>query len=361
MHDVRIETSDESVVDAWAQLIDRWHEAARRERVWMTHTMRVEDGALHVDVRLVAKDTARATASSRYEGQRALYALERRIEAAEERLRDAWCVPAAEPLKDAFRRSRPAAMVVVPVRTAHAAHIRTPEQARAAVTAAVHAHWDYWPEVLASLRELSVERVDERLALASPSGRVVDAAVAYLAAPVGAGVARRSPGQPVWAWASAAIALVTAGLSFLPLTPAALVVLGAVVVAIAAAAVAVAPRWGARRPTTFWGLAPALTLVLFACVYGAVALASDGSVELAGNALRHLRDPLLLSIGLLTTAGMLDVRLAGWVRSIAYLEMLMVAGLAGGAAVVAVRRASQRVAEIAAELRDDRREPEAIG
>jgi hypothetical protein len=60
----------------------------------------------------------------------------------------------------------------------------------------------------------------------------------------------------------------------------------------------------------------------------------------------YLRDPLLLSLSLLTTVGVLDLGLHRSVRSIAYLEMLLVAGVAGGAAIVAVRTVSRRAQEL---------------
>jgi len=67
-----------------------------------------------------------------------------------------------------------------------------------------------------------------------------------------------------------------------------------------------------------------------------------------------LREPFLLSLSLLSTVGVLDLRLNGWIRSLAYLEMIFVASLAGGAASVVARRASRRADEIASQLRLER-------
>jgi len=87
-------------------------------------------------------------------------------------------------------------------------------------------------------------------------------------------------------------------------------------------------------------------LAAFAVGYGCVALATPTAITLAGTPVSYLRDPLLLSLSLLTTVGVFDLALHGAVRSVAYLEMLFVASAAGGAAIVAVRAFSQRAQEL---------------
>ena len=143
-------------------------------------------------------------------------------------------------------------------------------------------------------------------------------------------------------------------MSFLSLTTGTLITLGVVVAAIFGAAVYVSPHWLARRYTTILGLSVPAILVLFACAYGAIALADPGSLQLDDSHIHHLREPLLLSLSLLTTVGLLDLQLHGWVRSVAYVEMLLVASLAGGAAVIAAQRASRALGDVLGELRRDR-------
>jgi hypothetical protein len=162
------------------------------------------------------------------------------------------------------------------------------------------------------------------------------------------------PPTPLWAWASAAVALLSFGLSWAPLTWATLAALATVSAVVAVLAAALARRMLARRSVTAWGMAPILVLIGFACVYGGISLLDGDAITLNGSELHHLREPLLLSLSLLTTGGFLDVQVHQWVRSLAYLEMLLVAAMAGGAAVVAARRISRRVGQIVDELGRDR-------
>lgn len=115
-----------------------------------------------------------------------------------------------------------------------------------------------------------------------------------------------------------------------------------------------APRFSARRSVTALGLVPILTLCLFAFAYGAIAMLDPAAITSHGAHLRYLREPLLLSLSLLSMVGVLDLSLHGWVRSLAYLEMLLIASLAGGAAIVAVRRLSRRAQTLVDELRQER-------
>jgi hypothetical protein len=144
-------------------------------------------------------------------------------------------------------------------------------------------------------------------------------------------------------------------MSFLALTWVSLGAFAIVVAVTSAAAVYLAPRFGAKRATTALGLLPIGILAVFAVVYGCVSLASPSAITLAGTHVSYLRDPLLLSLSLLSTFGILDLGLHGSVRSVAYLEMLLVASAAGGAAIIAVRAVSQRTQELIDALNIERR------
>jgi hypothetical protein len=160
--------------------------------------------------------------------------------------------------------------------------------------------------------------------------------------------------KPIWALSSVALALLSFGMSWAPLNWATLTTFAVLAIVIAALAIINAPRLGARRAVTVAGLGPILTLVLFAWVYGLISLLDAHAITSYGHRPDYLRDPFLLGLSLLTTVGVLDLALHGWVRSIAYLEMLLVAGAAGGAAVVAARRLSIRAQQIVDELRLER-------
>jgi hypothetical protein len=151
---------------------------------------------------------------------------------------------------------------------------------------------------------------------------------------------------PLWALTSALIAAISVAMSFLTLSWLSLGAFAIVVVITTFAAVYFAPRFKAKQATTALGLVPIAILAAFAVGYGCVALATPTAITLAGTPVSYLRDPLLLSLSLLTTVGVLDLALHGAVRSVAYLEMLLVASAAGGAAIVAVRAFSQRAQEL---------------
>ena len=151
---------------------------------------------------------------------------------------------------------------------------------------------------------------------------------------------------PLWALTSALIAVISVAMSFLTLSWLSLGAFAIVVVITTFAAVYFAPRFKAKQATTALGLVPIAILAAFAVGYGCVALATPTAITLAGTPVSYLRDPLLLSLSLLTTVGVLDLALHGAVRSVAYLEMLLVASAAGGAAIVAVRAFSQRAQEL---------------
>lgn len=96
--------------------------------------------------------------------------------------------------------------------------------------------------------------------------------------------------------------------------------------------------------------------IAFALVYAVVGLTSGhlalaADTRVTGAPALHLRDPLLLSLSLATTAGAFDFGLTGWLRSIAFLEMLLVASYLGAAVLVSARALSTRFDRTIGELR----------
>lgn len=259
-------------------------------------------------------------------------------------------------LGNSVKNRPPQVTVRVPLLAADRDVVINHEAARRAVTVSVREAYKFWSDQEERLRGLEVRFDADALVITAPSIRAaVGAGTAYLSAARRRARAWASlPPTPVWAWASAAIALASFGLSWAPLTTATLATFGAVSASLAAAAVTLAPRLLARRSVTAWGMAPILTLVVFACAYGAISLLGHDAITINGTSLHHLREPFLLSLSLLSTVGVLDLHVHQWVRSLAYLEMLLIASLAGGAAVVAARRVSRRVEAIVDELRLER-------
>jgi hypothetical protein len=260
----------------------------------------------------------------------------------------------------ALAASRPEARIQVPLTEEDAAVLATDADAQRTVERAIYARTAFVADQAEQLTGLEGVRHPRHLTIVSPRSTATAVAIAraYLTAPRTPPSASVLPAPvPVWAWASAAIASLTFGLSWAPLTTATLCTLAAAVIAVAALAVWFAPRFRAKRSTTVWGVAPALLLVGFACVYAALIVAGSDRIAFEGDAPEHVRDPLLLSLSLLSTDGLLDSRVVGWVRSIAYLEMLLLAALAGGAGTVAVRNASRRLDQIVTEVRDQRENP----
>ena len=206
------------------------------------------------------------------------------------------------------------------------------------------------------IRAIEVQLESDRLRItASDIDMAIVASEAYLTATRRQARPRDSVlATPVWAWMSAAIALTSVGLSFLVLNWATLAAFAALVLVGGGAAVILAPRFSAGRLVTAFGLVPILTLFLFASLYSMIAILDPSGITYQGVHLHYLREPFLLSLSLLTTVGVLDLSVHGWVRSLAYLEMLLVASLAGGAALVAVRRFSRRAQTLADELRQER-------
>ena len=256
---------------------------------------------------------------------------------------------------DALQTS-PQAEVYVPLLAVDHDGERNDLWARLVVEASIRETYAFWADQDQRIGAIQVRADPTGLRITAPSPEAaIDAGIAYLTARRRKTNPRASiPVMPVWAWASAAIALLSFGLAWTPLTWATLAVLTALSAATVVIAIASAPRFLAKRSVTAWGTAPILTVVTFACIYGAVSLLDQRAITIYGAPPGHLREPLLLSLSLLTTGGFLDLHVHQWVRSIAYLEMLLVASLAGGAAVVAARRVSQRVNGIVDDLQRDR-------
>jgi hypothetical protein len=204
-------------------------------------------------------------------------------------------------------------------------------------------------EVMLAERSLRIDGKNADMAVANGK--------AYLEAsrPLRHARPKAKPRQPVWASTSALIAAISFVMSFLTLSWVSLAAFAAVVATTIVAALYFAPRFNAKRRITALGLVPIATLAAFAVAYGWAALATPTAITLTGTSVSSLRDPLLLSLSLLSTVGVLDLALHGAVRSVAYFEMLLVASAAGGAAIVAVRTFSQRAREVMDALNAEQR------
>jgi hypothetical protein len=175
------------------------------------------------------------------------------------------------------------------------------------------------------------------------------AAAAFVRAP--RPIIRAIPTHPIWAYGTLTILAVSFALSWFPLSTDGVVALGASALATTALTLLLGHRRGLIRRTAI-GLVPVLIVIAFALVYSVAGLTGE-TLELQGQAL-YLRDPLLLSLSLASTVGMLDLTVSGWLRSVAYLEMLLVASYLGAAVMVTVRSLSVRLDQTIRELRSER-------
>jgi hypothetical protein len=188
------------------------------------------------------------------------------------------------------------------------------------------------------------------LEISGTSPRAVGAAAAaFVRAP--RPIIQTIPKRPLWAYGTVAILAISFALSWLRLSTGSIVALGASVVATAALSLFLGYRRGLARRTAI-GLVPVLIIVAFALVYSVAGLTGE-ALELPAEVL-HLRDALLLSLSLASTVGFLDLSVSGWLRSLAYLEMLLVAGYVGAAALVTARSLSVRLDQTIRELRIER-------
>ena len=197
---------------------------------------------------------------------------------------------------------------------------------------------------------MAAEIEGSHLAISGASPRAVGlAAAAFVRAP--RPIIQAIQARPIWAYGTLAILAISFALSWLPLSTGSIVALGASAVATTALAVFLGHLYGLVRRAAI-GLVPVLIVVAFALVYSVAGLTGE-ALGLQGEAL-YLRDALLLSLSLASTVGVLDLSVSGWLRSIAYLEMLLVAGYLGTAALVTVRSLSVRLDQTIRELRIER-------
>jgi hypothetical protein len=199
---------------------------------------------------------------------------------------------------------------------------------------------------------MAAEIEGSNLVISGPSARAVGkAAAAFVRAP--RPTIQRISKRPLWAYGTIALLAVSFALSWFPLSPGSIFALSAITVATTASALLLSRRHGLVRHTAV-GLVPVLIVISFAVVY-AIAGQTGEVLRLQGEPL-HLRDPLLLSLSLASTVGVLDLSVSGWLRSIAYLEMLLVVGYLSAAVLVTVKSLSVRLDQTIRELRFEREE-----
>ncbi len=348
----RNENTDASAIRATLKPGRSWHLGGYYLAVDVT-----EDGP-HVDVRL--RFSASTDETQRYSAGQRLKRLHEGLNSiTSERFRE-WRISSTPDLKLVGTRFEDATPVVTSVEVPLLAEDRNvavdDATLRQLLANAVEDTYPFWRD-----QRERVDAVKSALAhraiivSASDPTAAVEVASAYLSATRRRPVRPKLlPRRPVWAVASTLIACLSFGLSWLSLSWLSLAAFAGSTLLIFLAAVYWTPTLGAKRAVTSWGMAPVLTLSTFAVVYGAIALLSPTTIMLDESHLRFLREPFLLSLSLLNTGGVLDLEVHGWARSLAYLEMLLVAGLAGGAALVAARRLFERAEAIVDELRLDR-------
>ena len=257
---------------------------------------------------------------------------------------------------NALERAHPQARVRVPLLGSDRGIVLSDREAHKTIVACVEETYPFWSDQEERLAATSVNVDGRDLVITATTLRIaVDCARAYLTARKRRAAPRQAvPAIPVWALTSATIAFISFGMSWAPLNWPTLTIFMTLGLAVAVGAVMSAPRFGVQRRTTVFGLVPILILVLFAWIYGMASLLDASVITSNGQPLHYLREPFLLALSLLTTVGILDLATHSWVRSIAYLEMLLIAGVAGGAAIVATRRLSRGARAIIDELRLER-------
>jgi hypothetical protein len=259
-------------------------------------------------------------------------------------------------LARALKRARPQATVRVPLLGSDRDVVLGARDARKTLVACIEETYSFWSDQEERLAATSA-KVDGRdlVITAATLPIAVDCAKAYLTAGQRRTAPRLAvPARPIWALGSVTIAALSFGMSWAPLNWPTLTTFATLTLVIVAAATGGARRLGAKPRITLFGLGPILILALFACLYGGASLLDGSLITSYGQPVHFLREPFLLALSLLTTVGVLDLATHSWVRSIAYLEMLLMAGVAGGAAIVAARRLSRRAREIVDELRLER-------
>ena len=151
---------------------------------------------------------------------------------------------------------------------------------------------------------------------------------------------------PFWAAGSLTIALVALVSAPLSVSAGAVITIGALVLITVTGACGLARRSGASVWATLLGLAPAVIVSGFSVIYGLFACWGHGDVTTAGGATPHMVDVYLLSFGIASTGGFLDLGIRGVaVRTFALLEMLSIVGVAGGSLLLATRAVLTRISE----------------
>ncbi len=165
-------------------------------------------------------------------------------------------------------------------------------------------------------------------------------------------IPKSPPPRPFWAYATAAVLVVTFALSWLSLSAFSVGLLAATTsVGIGWALVAALREQALLR--TALGLVPLATFIAFAIVYSIAGIAGNALQPPEGEPL-FLRDALLLSLSLGVTGGLFDLIVMGWLRSIAYLQMLLVAGYLAAAGLLVARAMSSRLDEALRDLASER-------
>ncbi|GAA3367084.1 hypothetical protein GCM10017744_077720 [Streptomyces antimycoticus] len=133
-------------------------------------------------------------------------------------------------------------------------------------------------------------------------------------------------------------------LSIAPVTIGWLVAAAAAAFAIVVGTLSFARRQGASISRTLLGIGPALLIIGFAIFYGFFARGNAPSVVVGQQP--HLVDVFLLSFGIASTGGFLDVGVHGLaVRVAALLGMLSMVTVAGSSLAVASRTLWIRISE----------------
>jgi hypothetical protein len=144
------------------------------------------------------------------------------------------------------------------------------------------------------------------------------------------------PSAPYWGAGSLTCAALAVGLSWSLVVPWAIVVLVIGCALAVATSLRMAKSRGAHIPTTLLGLAPAVIVIGFGTVYAVQMRGPHPGVNVRGTP--HMVDALLLSFGVATTGGFLDLSPHSlMVRIEALVEMLLMVGIAGGSAFAAGR------------------------
>lgn len=316
-------------------------------------------GLVKVDLRFASGGVGDADAETTWDASRALTALAddmRRTASSHTSAWESWSNkdPVLTELRGQLKACKPSASIEVPLLEADRDVLVDDVAATRVHDAAIRDKCPFLSDQERSTTNVEVTLAEGSLRIDGYDGALVVAnGKAYLetSRPFRRARPELKRRRPLWALTSALIAAISVGMSFLTLSWLSLSAFAFVVVITTVAAVYFAPRFKAprfkaKRATTALGLVPIAVLAAFAVGYGCVALATPTAITLAGTPVSYLRDPMLLSLSLLTTVGVLDLGLHGAVRSVAYFEMLLVASAAGGAAIVAVRAFSQRAQEL---------------